>query len=118
MGKTKLGLDENIEAVLCYALFWISGIVFYFIEEDNKNIRFHALQSIFVFLPLWVIAWFFGGFFGIGYFWGTGLIFLVWISWLIWALAFILWLILMLKAFMGEKFKVPVVGDIVESQLK
>jgi uncharacterized membrane protein len=111
--KTSLGLDENIEGALCYLIGWITGIIFYILEPKNKFVRFHAMQSIIVFLPLMVLAWLFGGFFGL-FWWGPGLIFLAWCSWILWLIFFILWLILMLKAFQGEKFKLPIVGDIAE----
>jgi len=114
MAKTKLGLDENIEGALCYVFFWITGIVFYILEDDNKFIRFHAMQSILVFLPLTILASLLGGFFGIGYFWGPGW-FIIWtVGTLLWILTIILWLVLMLKAYTGEKFKLPIVGDIAE----
>ena len=104
MVKTKLGLDENIEGALCYLLLWITGIVFYIMEEDNKFVKFHAMQSILVFLPLTIISWFFSWF-------------LWWLGWLIGLLIFILWIVLMIKAFQGEKFKLPIVGDIAEKQV-
>ncbi|UCD14321.1 MAG: DUF4870 domain-containing protein [Thermoplasmatales archaeon] len=113
MAKTSLDLGENIEGALCYLVGWITGIVFYIVEKDNKFVKFHAMQSILVFLPLTILAWIFGGFFGAFAFW-SGLWFLWWISGLIWIIAIILWLILMLKAYQGEKFKLPVVGDIAE----
>jgi len=114
--KTSLGLEENIEGALCYLLIWISGVVFFAVEKDNKFVRFHAMQSILVFLPLSIIAWVFGGAFGLFYY-GPGLLFLWWISWMIWAITIILWLILMLKAYQGEKFKLPIVGDIAEKNI-
>jgi len=114
MEKTKLGIDSNIEALLCYLGIWVTGIIFYVIEEDNKFIKFHAMQSILVFLPLSILSWVFGGFFGFVYIWGPAWDFMVWISYLLWLLTFILWLVLMLKAYMGEKFKLPIVGDIAE----
>jgi uncharacterized membrane protein len=113
MVKTALGLDENIEAALCYLGAWITGLIFYLIDDKNKAIRFHALQSIFVFLPLMILGWIFGGFFGFVRY-GSGLNFLWWISMIIWVLTVILWLILMIKAFQGQKFKVPIVGDLAE----
>ena len=114
IAKTSLGIDENIEGVLCYLLFWISGIVFYVVENDNKFVRFHAMQSILVFLPLTILAMIFGGAFGLFFYLTRGFLFLVWISWIIWVITLILWLILMLKAFQGEKYKLPIVGDIAE----
>ena len=107
MEKTSLGLDENIEGALCYVLGWLTGIIFYIIEKDNKFVRFHAMQSILTFLPLMVLGWIFAWipFFG-------------WIiSALIWLLMFLLWIILMLKAYQGEMFKLPVVGDIAAKNL-
>jgi uncharacterized membrane protein len=111
--KTSLGLEENIAGALCYVLVWVTGIVFYVVENDNKFVRFHAMQSILVFLPLSILSFIFGGAFGL-FVYGTGWIFLAWISWALWAITVILWLILMIKAFQGEKFKLPVVGDIAE----
>ena len=86
MVKTSLGLEENFEAVLCYFGIWVTGLIFYFVEDKNKFIRFHAMQSILVFLPLTILAWLFGGFFGIFRLWFLHGLFLLWISWLFWIL--------------------------------
>jgi len=101
MIKTSLGIEENFEAVLCYLFFWVTGLIFYFVEDKNKFIRFHALQSILVFLPLMIFA---------GIFWFV----FVWIGWLFWGLVLVMWLILMIKAYQMQKFKLPIVGDIAE----
>ncbi len=118
MAKTSLGLEENIEGALCYLLGWLTGIIFYIIEKDNKFVRFHAKQSMLVFFPLWILSFIFGGgflFWG-GFFWGAWA-FLVVIGWLIWIVIFILWIILMIKAYQGETYKLPIVGDIAERGL-
>ena len=106
-----MNLDENIAGVLCYLLFWVTGIIFYILEKDNKNVKFHALQSILLFLPLHIIAYSFSFAYWAG-FW-----FLWWLGGLIWLFVFILWLILMLKAYQGEKFKLPIIGDIAEKNI-
>jgi len=113
MVKTSLGLEENVEAALCYLGVWITGLIFYLIDDKNKLIRFHALQSIFVFLPLMILGWIFGGFFGV-FSYGHGWFFLWWVSWIFWVLILILWIVLMFKAFQGEKLKLPIVGDLAE----
>src|SRR5260370_24453319 len=43
------GMQENVASALCYAVGFITGILFLVIEPYNKNrnIRFHAWQSIF-----------------------------------------------------------------------
>ncbi len=54
--KTKLGIEENIEALLCYAGAWITGIIFLLLEKENEFVRFHAMQSLLTFLGLFVIG--------------------------------------------------------------
>ena len=115
MAQTSLNMGENIEGALCYLLGWLTGIIFYLIEKENEFVRFHARQSILVFLPLSILSFIFsGGFmFGGALFW-SGWFFFVAIGWLISLLMFILWLVLMFKAYQGERFKLPIVGDIAE----
>ena len=108
MAKTSVGLEENVEGLLCYLLGWLTGIVFFVLEKESRFVRFHALQSIVTFLPLSVIGWVFGA---IPFIRGV-------ILPLIWILGIILWLILMIKAYQGEMYKLPVVGDFVEKQLE
>ena len=112
MAKTSMNMDENIAGALCYVLGWVTGLIFYLIEKDNKFVRFHAMQSIIVFLPLMIIIVIIQGI----------LLFIPFIGWaisgVIGLLTFILWIVLMFKAYNGEKWKVPFAGDIAENQIK
>jgi len=113
--KTSIGVDENIAGALCYILGIVSGIVLYVLEKDNKFVRFHAVQSIIVFGALIVVQWVvlpilfmvpvLGSIVGV---------FLHMITTLA---GFVLWILLMVKAYQGETFKVPVLGDIAEKQV-
>jgi uncharacterized membrane protein len=114
----KNSLEENIAGLLCYVLTWLTGIVFLVLEKDNKFVRFHAMQSIATFLPLSIIAVIIS-MMGSAFFWrfsGFWMIFSL-ISMLIWILAVILWLILMFKAYQGEMYKLPIVGDFAEGHI-
>ena len=106
MAKTSMDLEENIAGLLCYVLTWITGIIFLVLEKKNKFVRFHALQSIATFLPLMVITWILRLIPFVG----------VIMSWLISVLSVILWVILMVKAYKGEKYKLPIVGDFAEKK--
>ena len=106
--KTALGIDENIEGLLCYVLGFITGILFLVLEKDNKFIRFHAMQSIAVFLALFVISVVLGFIPVLGWI----------VSELIGIVGIILWLLLMLKAYQGEMYKLPIAGDFAEKQIK
>jgi hypothetical protein len=48
-GGSSTGLEPNTAGLLCYLGGWISGIIFLVIEQENKFVRFHALQSIVTF---------------------------------------------------------------------
>jgi uncharacterized membrane protein len=104
MAKSSTGLDENVAGLLCYVLAWISGLVFFLIEKKNKFVRFHALQSIIVFGVLFLACIIIGWIPIIGWV----------IAWLISVLAIVLWILLMIKAYQGEKFKLPWAGNLAE----
>lgn len=116
------GIEENVASLLCYAFWWISGLIFLLIDE-RPLVRFHGAQSIafnvavaaawicfwivtvllsfvtaILHLPIGALAFVFLPVFGVVVF-GT-------------------WILLMYKAYGGEKFKLPVLGDLVEGMIK
>ena len=104
MEKTSTGLQENIESLLCYLGFWVSGIIFIMIEPSNRTVRFHAFQSTIVFAALNVAYY---------VFWFVPLFGWI-INSLLGALAFILWVVLMVRAYQGQKWKLPLIGGLAE----
>ena len=126
-GKTSMNMEENVASALCYVLFWVTGIIFLIMEKENKTVKFHAWQSILTLLPLMILGWIFTGPLGVswtqsniyGYTYPVaGLSIFYYIGLLFYLIMFILWIILMLKAYQGEKFKLPIVGDMAEKQVK
>lgn len=113
------GLSENAAATLSYVLGWLTGIIFYLIDR-RPYVRFHAAQSIVTFGGLHIIraivaimfglGWWWGGGYGFGHFgrFGGGVALLT----LLGLLTFVLWIICMIKAYQGERFMVPIAGDI------
>ena len=116
LGKTSIGMQANLAALLTYALGFITGIVFYIIEKKNKFVRFHAMQSIIVFGGFAIIAFILSVIIRllamIKFYFFIPLFSLIGTA--LWLAALIIWIILMLKAYNGEKFKLPVIGDIAE----
>jgi uncharacterized membrane protein len=104
MAKTSTGLEENIAGLLCYAVGWISGLVFLLLETENRFVRFHAIQSIAVFGLLSIAALILGWIPVIG----------AALAWILWVVGFILWIILMVKAYQGQRYKLPWAGDFAE----
>ena len=105
-------LEPNVAGLLCYLAGWITGLIFILIEKENKFVRFHAMQSIVTFgalTVLWIVLSV------IGQVHIPVVSSLFWIIDIIaWVLGIVLWIVLMVKAYQGEKFKLPIAGDIAE----
>jgi len=101
--KAGTGLPKNTAAALSYLLGWLTGILFLILEKD-EFVRFHAMQSILVFGAITVLS------------------FVPVLGWmlspLLMIVGFVLWLVLIYKAYQGEKFELPVVGEFAKKQLK
>ncbi len=110
------GLQDNVAAALCYLLGLLTGILFLVLAPYNQNrlIRFHAFQSIFLhlamiacFIVLQILAGmlaFVGGVAAFALFPILGLCGLA------------LWIFMMYKAYNNEKFVLPVIGPLAEKQ--
>ena len=97
--------------LLCYAVGWVTGIIFLLIDK-RPFVKFHAAQSIVVFGALTVLRIGVGMIIGFGGLLGFGL----WaaISMLIGLVGLVLWILLMIKAYQHELFKLPVAAGIAE----
>ena len=108
---TSTGIEPNIAATLSYILGLVTGIIFYVLEKDNKYVRFHAAQSIATSVIIIVIS------IGVSML-SSILVFipvLGWLAVLILTLGlsigtFILWVLLLIKAYQGEEWELPVAG--------
>lgn len=92
------GLKKNTAGALAYVLGPITGVIFLVLEKD-PFVRFHAMQSIVVFVTLFILQWILG----------LTIILLVLVP-IVGILAFVLWLMCIYKAWMGEEWEVPVLG--------
>lgn len=105
---TKNNTSRNLVAALSYFLGFITGIVILLVEKDDKFVRFHAMQSIVVFGTLFIINIVVNLVFGLVSGFVSGLISVA---------GFIIWIVSMFRAYQGEMFKWPIVGDIAEKQV-
>jgi uncharacterized membrane protein len=106
--KTSTGLDANFAAALSYLVGFVTGIAFLVFEKENRFVRFHAMQSTLVFAGI------------------VALDILLQIVPLLGALVVVfvvipvsaaLWLLLMFKAYQGEEFKLPMIGQIAADRI-
>jgi len=109
--RTSVGLRQNVAAMLSYAGGWASGIIFLLLEHENRTIRFHAMQSILSagFIHLVSVV---GGLVlslapvtranAMGF------------AWTVFGVGMVLWIVLMVAAYRGVTFKLPVIGHLAE----
>jgi len=123
-GKTSLGLESNVGAMLCYianfacCIGLILAIVFLFTERENRFVKFHALQSLFLAIAQIALCLVMGilttilgivlgmihlGFLAFFLNWGLGLILFVIFA--------IVWILAGIKAYGGQWYKLPLVGN-------
>lgn len=112
--KSSTGLESNIAGLLSYLVGWVTGLIFFLIEKEDQSVRFHAMQSIIFFGVVTVIQIVLGI---LGIIPVIGLIFDI-IGYIVWLLAVVMWIVFMVKAYQGERFKFPVTGDLAEKYSK
>jgi uncharacterized membrane protein len=105
------GMAENVAGVLCYVLGWVTGIIFLLIDR-RPYVKFQAAQSIVVFGGLTILRIGLGVLTGFVGLFGWGLWAVVWMP--IGLAGLILWVLLMVKAYQHENFRVPIAADIAD----
>jgi uncharacterized membrane protein len=110
LGPTSMGMQPNVEAGLSYVFGWVTGLIFFLVEKQNRFVRFHAMQSILFFggisvidIILSVIGNF--GFLGVLTLFASSALGLI---------GLVGWIVLMINGFQGKYFKLPIVGDYAE----
>jgi uncharacterized membrane protein len=110
---TSTGVDPRLSSVLCYAGWWVTGLVFLFAERRHSGVRFHAAQSIVVFGAVSMALMLFGGASAVTFFLAIPTFqFVQTIANVLWLAAVVLWLYLLLTAWRGETWRVPLAGDL------
>src|SRR6056297_1288558 len=91
--KSSTGLKENEAGALAYVFGWITGLIFFLLEKKSEKVKFHALQAIMFSVALMVIGW------------------IPVIGWFISIAGLVIGIFLIVKAYQGKKYKLPVIGD-------
>lgn len=100
LGPTSLGINANFAAALSYLLGFVTGFLFLLLETQNKFVRFHAIQSILTWVAFLVVYLILG--------------FVPVLDKLLLVAGLVLWLTLIVKAYHGERFRLPFIGDTAE----
>jgi uncharacterized membrane protein len=109
-------MTDNVAGALCYVLGLITGIVFLLIApyNQNKTIRFHAFQSIFLNVAAIVLSFALSMMFALFHF--LGALFGLFLGPLIWLAFFLLWLYMMFSTYQGKTVVLPIIGPLAQQQ--
>ncbi len=108
---TSMGMRARTAGWLSYLFGWVTGLIFFLLEKQNRFVRFHAMQSILFFGGIsilegiiryfeWLSSYTFFHVYGVGVF-----------SSIVGLVSFIFWIVLMVRASKGMYYKLPVIGD-------
>ncbi len=116
---TAAGLNENMAGALCYLVGLITGILFLVLApyNQNRNIRFHAFQSIFLNVA-WIACWIALAIIGLVFVHIPilGAVVMLLLNFALGIGALIVWIYMMIKTYNGERIVLPVIGALAEKQ--
>lgn len=100
--RTSTGLDANVAAALSYLVGFVTGIIFLLVEKENRFVRFHAMQSTLLFIGIVLLDILLQL---------VPILGALVVVFIIVPASAVLWLLMMFKAYQGEEYKLPLVGQ-------
>ena len=111
MEKTSSGLQENVAGLLCY-IFVIASIFFLLTEKENKIVRFHAIQSLCLYVAAIAISIAIAILNAIFLAISTSLGVISMLLWLVFGFGlFIIWILLLVRTYQDKLWKLPIIGN-------
>jgi uncharacterized membrane protein len=107
------GLAPNTAAALAYVAWWVSGLLFFLIERENRFVKFHAAQAMVGLGALWAIGltvWAFA--FAALFVSAAAFAVLLYVSYAVWMLGILAWAICIVTAWKGDEFELPIFGGL------
>lgn len=109
------GLSRQVAVPLAYAGWWMTGLILWFVERRDTDIRFHAAQSMAAFGVVAALIIAFGALavaslsllpaaFGL----------FMWAALVTWALGVVLWIVAMWKAATGRAWRIPIAAELAD----
>ena len=123
-GKTTIGLDSNLGAALCYwanficCIGLVLAIIFLVTEKENRFVKFHAVQSLFL-VGTQIAVGIVVGILGLIVAMVLDMVHLSLVGWilvlclrfLLFLIFIIIWIIAGFKAYGGQWYKLPLIGE-------
>ncbi|MCB1216231.1 hypothetical protein KDL44_02495 [bacterium] len=94
--KSSTGMEPNVAAGIA-CIHWILGLVFFLMEKESRFVRFYAFQAMILSLSMLLVA-------------------IPVVGWIYGVVALVFWVIMIINAFQGKIYKVPVLGEMAMKQ--
>ena len=109
------GLDERMAGVLCYSVWWVTGALFLLLERRDPTVRFHAAQSVVLFGAVSALLVSLGALSALALVLSSAVYQAMRVLGdLIWVGAAVVWLVLVLRAWRGEVWRVPLIAALAD----
>jgi uncharacterized membrane protein len=109
------GIDARLATILCYSLWWVTGLLFLILERRDRSVRFHAAQSLVLFGGVSLVLAAVGALSAVALVLSNRSYQVVQAAGnAVWVGAAVLWLVLVLKAWRGEMWRVPLVATLAD----
>ena len=118
-GKSIGDLDPNIAGALTYVFGFVTGLIFFLLEEEDRFVRFHAVQSMVIFGTVFVLS-VIVSVLSLSLAALNGMVIAIFgvvfaLAWLLMSLGvFVLWIYLIVKAYKGDRPRIPVAAAIAD----
>ena len=114
-GASSTGLSVRVAAPLAYAGWWVTGAILWFFERRNREIRFHAAQSLAAFGIIALAIATFGALAAASLsFLPPAFTLFLWAAAITWIAGMLLWLVAMWKAATGDPWRIPLAADLAD----
>jgi uncharacterized membrane protein len=113
--QTSSGVSPTLLAAMAYLAWWVSGAVVLVLERDSPYVRFHAWQSVLALGSLFALGLvcFCGAFVALSVS-AAGFTAMLWLAAAVWGAGLLVWIVCLVKAWTGERWKLPLAGNVAE----
>jgi len=115
VSQSSTGIDARLASILCYSLWWVTGLLFLILERRDRSVRFHAAQSLVLFGGLSFVLVALGALSAVALVLSNRMYQIVQATGnVVWVGAAVLWLVLVLEAWRGETWRVTLCATLAD----
>jgi len=114
-GPSTTGIDARLASVLSYSVWWVTGILFLILERRDRLVRFHAAQAVVLFGSVSLLLALLGASSAVALAVSSQAYPVVRaLGNLVWVAGVVLWLVLVVRAWRGDTWRVPLVATLAD----